>query len=52
MAMSSKSAYLSMSLKLLGRTGMKLQKKLPISILSSYHQWIFENHKSESVEVL
>ena len=31
---------------------MKLQKKLPVSMLASYHRWIFENRKSESVEVL
>ena len=31
---------------------MKLQKKLPAVILTSYHQWIYENHKVESVETL
>ena len=31
---------------------IKLQKKLPASMLTQYHQWIFENHKIESVEVL
>ena len=31
---------------------MKLQKKLPVSMLASYHWQIFENRKSESVEVL
>ena len=31
---------------------MKLQKKLPASMLTQYHRWIFENHKLESVEVL
>ena len=31
---------------------MKLQKKLPASMLTYYDQWIFENHKIESVEVL
>ena len=31
---------------------MKLQKKLPASMLTHYHWWIFENHKIESVEVL
>ena len=31
---------------------MKLQKKLPASMLTHYHRWIFENHKIESVEVL
>ena len=31
---------------------MKLQKKLPASMLTPYHRWIFENHKIESVEVL
>ena len=31
---------------------MKLQKKLPTSMLSHYHRWVFENHKVESVEVL
>ena len=31
---------------------MKLQKKLPASMLTQYHRWIFENQKIESVEVL
>ena len=31
---------------------MKLQKKLPASMLTCYHRWIYENHKIESVEVL
>ena len=31
---------------------MKLQQKLPASMLTQYHRWIFENHKIESVEVL
>jgi len=31
---------------------MKLQKKLPTSMLIHYHRWIYENHKIESVEVL
>ena len=31
---------------------IKLQKKLPASMLTQYHWWIFENHKIESVEVL
>ena len=31
---------------------MKLQKKLPTSMLTHYHRWIYENHKIESVEVL
>ena len=31
---------------------MKLQKKLPASMLASYHRWLFENCKRESVEVL
>ena len=31
---------------------IKLQKKLPASMLTQYHRWIFENHKIESVEVL
>ena len=31
---------------------MKLQKKLPASMLTRYHRWIYENHKIESVEVL
>ena len=35
-----------------GMLYMKLQKKLPASMLTHYHQWIFENHKTESVEVL
>ena len=31
---------------------MKLQKKLPTSMLSSYHRWLFEKQKTESVERL
>ena len=31
---------------------MKLQKKLPASMLTRYHRWIYENHKIELVEVL
>ena len=31
---------------------LKLQKKLPTSMLSSYHRWIFEKQKRESVESL
>ena len=31
---------------------MKLQKKLPASLLTHYHRWIYENHRTESVEVL
>ena len=31
---------------------LKLQKKLPTSMLSSYHRWIFEKQKRESVENL
>ena len=31
---------------------MKLQKKLPATMLAAYHRWIFENRKKESVEVL
>ena len=31
---------------------MKLQKKLPASMLTHYHHWIYENHKIESVEIL
>ena len=31
---------------------LKLQKKLPTTMLSAYHWWIFENHKLESVESL
>ena len=31
---------------------LKLQKKLPTSMLSSHHQWIFEKQKRESVETL
>ena len=29
---------------------LKLQKKLPTTMLSGYHRWIFENHKRVSVE--
>jgi len=37
-----------------GLLHLKLQKKLPTctTMLSAYHQWIFENHKLESVESL
>ena len=31
---------------------MKLQKKLPTSMLTHHHRWIYENHKIESVKVL
>ena len=31
---------------------VKLQKKLPESMLARYHRWIYENYKIESVEVL
>ena len=31
---------------------MKLQKKLPATMLTNYHRWVFENHKEESVELL
>ena len=32
---------------------MKLQKKLPASMLTRYHRWIYyENHKIKSMEVL
>ena len=31
---------------------MKLQKKLPATMLAAYHRWIFENKKKESVEIL
>ena len=31
---------------------VKLQKKLPTSMLARYHRWIYENYKIESVEVL
>ena len=31
---------------------MKLQKKLPTTMLAAYHRWIFENRERESVEVL
>ena len=31
---------------------IKLLKKLPASMLTHYHRWIFENQKIESVEVL
>ena len=29
---------------------MKLQKKLPATMLTHYHRWIYENHRTESVE--
>ena len=31
---------------------IKLQKKLPETMLAAYHRWIFENKKKESVEIL
>ena len=31
---------------------MKLQKKLPVTMLTNYHRWVFENRKMESVEIL
>ena len=31
---------------------MKLQQKLPASMLANYHRWLFENRKIECVEVL
>jgi len=31
---------------------LKLQKKLPTTMLSAYHRWIFVNNKQESVESL
>ena len=31
---------------------MKLQKKLPATMLAAYHRWIFEKRKRESVEIL
>ena len=31
---------------------MKLQKKLPATMLTNYHWWVFENHREESVELL
>ena len=31
---------------------IKLQQKLPATMLASYHRWLFENHKLECVEVL
>ena len=31
---------------------VKLQKKLPTSMLARYHRWIYEKYKIESVEVL
>ena len=31
---------------------MKLQKKLPATMLTNYHRWVFENHKEELVELL
>ena len=30
----------------------KLQRKLPETMLTQYHRWIFENHKDESVMTL
>ena len=35
-----------------GMLYIKLQKKLPATMLASYHRWVFENHKVECVEVL
>ena len=29
-----------------------LQKKLPTSMLTHYHRWVYENHKTELVEAL
>ena len=31
---------------------IKLQKKLPTTMLAAYHHWVFENHRIECVEVL
>ena len=31
---------------------LKLQKKLPASMLASYHRWVYENHRIEHIEVL
>jgi len=31
---------------------MKLQKKLPTPMLAHYHHWVYENHKTKSVETL
>jgi len=31
---------------------IKLQKKLPATMLASYHRWVFDNHRIECVEVL
>ena len=35
-----------------GSLYVKLQKKIPESMLARYHRWIFEKRKDESVEVL
>ena len=35
-----------------GMLYIRLQKKLPASMLATYHRWLYENHKFESVEVL
>jgi len=31
---------------------MKLQMKLPASVLTLYHRWVHKNHKIESMEAL
>jgi len=31
---------------------IKLQKKLTTSTLTHHHRWVYENHKTESVEAL
>ena len=38
--------------KLNGLLYLKLQSKLPTSMLSSYHPWIFEKHNHKSVETM
>ena len=35
-----------------GSLYVKLQRKLPETMLAQYHRWIFENHKEESVFTL
>ena len=35
-----------------GMMYLKLQKKLPTSMLASYHRWVYKNHRIECVEVL
>lgn len=35
-----------------GSLYLRLQKKLPDSMLTRYHRWVYENHESESVLTL